>query len=126
MKGKTFMAALLSVAATAHAAHWEPIARLGDRSMYLATDRISKHEDEIDVWVKTVFNESQVLPSGETYEFVLSEMSISCASTSTLTETSTPYRSDGTSIVTTSPDEGWKPAAPDTSMERLVKRICEG
>jgi hypothetical protein len=126
MKGKTFMATLLSVAATAHAASWEPIARLSDSSMYLATDRISKHDDEIDVWVKTVFNESQSLPSGETYESVLSEMSISCASTSTYTETSTPYRSDGTSIVTTHPDEGWKPAVPDSSMERLVKRICAG
>lgn len=126
MKSRTFMAALLSVAATAHAANWEPIARLRDSSLYLATDRISKHEDEIDVWVKTVFNESQLLPSGETYEFVLSEMSISCASTSTYTETTTPYRSDGTSVVTTHPDEGWKPAAPDTSMERLVKRVCEG
>jgi hypothetical protein len=118
-------ASLLWISANANATVWEEYASAagGQVLVYVATDRISKHGDLIDVWNKFVYRTPQT-DDGITYNYTVTQESVSCPSRTFHTNTITAYRSDGSSLKTEPGMPGWQQAVPDSITDVVMSKLC--
>lgn len=125
MKSTLLVPALLCAAATVRAADWQPYVNNGDVTIYVATDRIDRQGDTIDIWDKNVFRKPRHLGDGRQYDYTISHESVSCSSNSSEMHEIIAYRNDGKVVLSSeSGSDGWQRAVPDSIEESLISELC--